>query len=430
MIFSLLTLGVKALGALREAFSVAIFGLGDELDAFYVAFTIASFVIIVVGSSFQTAYIPIYLESKREGNKAHVQSIFSQTLTTCLLVLITVTALLGIALPYLLPLIISGFNPQKLKLTLGLVYELTPLMILGGLSLTLTAVLNAEEEFKATALIPGLTSITLIVALLILAKTLGIQTISVGLILGAILELLFLLRFLQRKGLKIKFEIGGQNPKVKQVIKNALPIAGAIAISGLMPIVDQSFAAHLKTGDIAALGLGNRVISLALTLFATAVATVVFPYFSKLALEKDWANLRRVFYANIYKFILPVTVLSTLAIALFSDLIVRLVFQRGAFTAQNTELVSAIQIIYALQIPAYVIYQVGFRLLNAIYSNSLITIISLISLINNIWLNYYLARAMGVKGIALSTSLVYIIAMIFTLVVIKIEIKRREKTVE
>ncbi len=426
--FSFLTLGVKILGALKEAISAAYFGLGDDLDAFNVAFTIASFVIFVIGGAFQTAILPVYLETKKEVSREAVQLFLSLTITVCLLILIITTSVLWVTLPYLLPLIVSGFSKEKLELTRWLLYELFPLIALGGVSLTLSSILNAEEGFKITALTPGLTSISLIVAIFLLAGKLRVHALSIGLIVGVVVELIFLMAALRRRNLKLSFKVGWQNNRTKQVIINALPIVVAIALSGLMPIVDQSYAAKLNSGDIAALGFGNRIISLVLTLFATAVVTIVFPHFSKLAIEKDWEKLRQVFYTNIYKFILPVTVLSGLLIIIFSELFTRLFFQRGAFTPQDTKLVASIQMIYALQIPGNVIFLVGFRLLSAIQANKIIIIGALINLINTIWLNYYLSNAFGVKGIALTTSIVYVLAMIFTLTSISLEMKKRARS--
>jgi putative peptidoglycan lipid II flippase len=417
---------VKLLGAVKEMVSAAFFGVGNELDSFNAAFTLASFVVSITAGALQIAQVPIYLETKQQEGKEAAQQLISTIFSCFLFFLFVISAILLFVFPYLLPHIYAGFSPAKIAVTTRLLYLLVPLIILSGASLFVTSILNAEEEFKFTALIPGWTALSSIVVLIVWGKSLGIYALAIGVVVGALIEFAFLTYLLHKFGILLRPRWQLDNEKVRQVFSSTLPIIIAFVLSGAMPLIDQHFAANLREGDVAALGFGYRIISLYLTLFAVAVGTTVLPHFSKLAAEKDWDGLRQAFYGSIYKFIWPICVLSSVIIITFSEPIVRTLFQRGAFTPEATKTVATIQTMYALQLPFYVTVYISFRLLSAMMINRYIVWIAVTSLVACFIFDYTFSHLWGVNGIALSVSAVYVITAIVTLQIIRREICKRQ----
>ena len=110
-----------------------------------------------------------------------------------------------------------------------------------------------------------------------------------------------------------------------------------------------------------------------------------------------------------------------IALILLSQPIVSIIFERNAFTPENTEIVYRVQQMYILQIPFYVMGMVMNRYLTAINKNNFLVVTSTISLILNIVLNYFLIRTIGLYGLALATSLVSLVnTMIIYLYIKKI----------
>ena len=101
-----------------------------------------------------------------------------------------------------------------------------------------------------------------------------------------------------------------------------------------------------------------------------------------------------------------------LLLVFFSEPIVSILFERGAFSTQDTSLVSNIQIYYFLQIPFYVLVLLMMRLISSLKANRWLMLVASINFILNVVLNYVFMRWMGVAGIALSTSIVYVISFI------------------
>jgi len=99
-----------------------------------------------------------------------------------------------------------------------------------------------------------------------------------------------------------------------------------------------------------------------------------------------------------------------LALVVFSHPLIRILFQRGAFTAADTGVVSRVQAFLSLQIPFYFLTILGVRLISALKRNWVLMVVSGVNMVLNIVFNLILMRYMGVAGIALSTSFVYLVA--------------------
>ena len=127
--------------------------------------------------------------------------------------------------------------------------------------------------------------------------------------------------------------------------------------------------------------------------------------------SESWGELRHTFktYSILIIFIaLPITVL----LFVFSEPIIKLLFERGAFTAQDTTLVAKTQAFYVLQLPFYMLGILGVRLISSMAKNEILLKIAIINLLINIVLNYMFIQWMGVSGIALSTFIVYVISTV------------------
>jgi putative peptidoglycan lipid II flippase len=101
------------------------------------------------------------------------------------------------------------------------------------------------------------------------------------------------------------------------------------------------------------------------------------------------------------------------------------VFERGAFTPADTIAAAGVQRWLAPEIPFYILVMVGSRLLSALDAYQVTLRIGVLNLILNVVGNYVFMSLFGVKGIAMSTSLVYVAATIVTLVAIRFKLAER-----
>jgi putative peptidoglycan lipid II flippase len=314
--------------------------------------------------------------------------------------------LLLICGPFLLPVLGSGFGAEKLALTRDLYFVLLPILFLNGLSVLLSSILNAIDRFALATWAQFMTPLTTIVTLLWLGALWGIYALTVGTVAGFAIEAMLLARSLTRQGISLQPRWNGVSPALRQVQREYMAmIAGALLMSG-MGAVDQAMAAMLDSGSVAALSFGNRIVAMLLSV-AAGLWVAVLPFFSRMAAKNDWQGIRHTL--NTYtKLVLAAGIPVVLLLAYFSEPIVSLLFERGAFTARDTGLVSEVQAYYFLQIPFYVLSLLMMRLVSSLNANRWLVLVAGIGFSLNIIMNYVFMQWLGVAGIALSTSLIYV----------------------
>lgn len=142
----------------------------------------------------------------------------------------------------------------------------------------------------------------------------------------------------------------GINPAFRKVrAQYGACIAGAFLVSG-MRLVDQGMASMLGPRSNSALNYGSKLVGLILSLGATSLGTAILPQLSKMVALKNWSGIQH-FLKQYSRIILGVTIPGTLVLILLSRTIIRVMYQHGAFSSSDTDLVVKIQIFYLLRIP-------------------------------------------------------------------------------
>src|SRR5262249_19740756 len=100
-------------------------------------------------------------------------------------------------------------------------------------------------------------------------------------------------------------------------------------------------------------------------------------------------------------------------LVIYSRPLVALLYQHGAFTAGDTALVSSVQIMCVLQVPFYALSMLFVRLISALRLNRIFIWGNILSVVLNAGLDIVLMRTMGVAGIALATTLWYVVSCAF-----------------
>jgi putative peptidoglycan lipid II flippase len=240
----------------------------------------------------------------------------------------------------------------------------------------------------------------------------GIDALAVGLVAGFFVKAVLLAMGGRRAGVVLAPGWHGRTPEVSRVISQYLPMLAGGLLLGTTPLVDQAMAATLGAGSVATLNYGGRLVTPLLAIGSMSLGTAVLPYFSRMVAAGDMAAVRRTLRTYV-RLILLATIPITALLIVLSDQIVRLVFQRGAFSEADTQTVSGVQAMLAMQIPFYVLSILYVRLLSSMKANHILMIGTAISFAVNLTMDYLLKERLGVSGIALSTTLVYACSLAF-----------------
>jgi putative peptidoglycan lipid II flippase len=193
------------------------------------------------------------------------------------------------------------------------------------------------------------------------------------------------------------------------------------------PLIDQAMAATLTVGSVSLLSYGQKLASLMITVCSLAVSNAVLPHFSHLLSHNDWDGMRRslrIMSRATWAVSIPITGI----LVAFSNPIAALAFKRGAVSAGDALNIGAVQALLLLQLPFYMMGILCVRLISALKANIVLMYATLLSLVLKLSFNFVLMRWLGVRGIALATSLVYVFACIFLFVASRALLRRQPES--
>ena len=419
------TLMVNLAATAKELVVAHQFGTGDTLDALLIAFLLPSFAINVVAGSFNAALIPTFIQVRENEGSEVTQKLFSSFMSWGSALLIAVSILLALIASFILPILGSGFSIEKQALTRSLFFVLIPILVISGWGITWAAILNASEHFALAAVSPMIKPIVTVVLLLMMSKIWGIYALAAGTVGGVVLEAGLLAWGVRRRGFYLAPRWHGLTPPMKKVINQYMPMVAGGFLMSSTNLIDQSMAAMLGPGSVSTLNYAGKVVTLILGIGSISLGTAVFPHFSRMVAVCDWAGIRYTLKTYTY-LILLVTIPLTLILVYFSEPIVHLLFERGAFTSADTWRVSQVQALFLLQVPFYLLGILMVRLISSLKMNRILMQAAIINLFLKITFNYFLMQRLGAAGIALSTTLVYVVSFIYFSMMLYKQIKTLE----
>lgn len=403
---------VNLAATVKELMVARQYGTSDAMDALLIAFLLPSYAVNVLAGSCNTAFIPTFVQVRENEGQVKAQQLISGVTIWNTVVLLIVSVILLLTASFTLPILGSGFSISKLELTRSLFIVFLPILAISGLKMTWAAVLNACEQFALAALSPIMIPLATIAMLLLMGRTWGIYALAVGTLVGYMSEAALLGLGLKRNGFCLTPRWHGLGHGLRKVIDQYIPVVtGALLMCGTM-LVDQSMAAMLGPGSVSTLNYGGKVVTLILGIGSVSLGTAVFPHFSRMAAGYDWAGIRHTLKTYTYLIVL-VTIPLTLCLVYFSVPIVRLFFERGAFTSLDTWRVSQVQALLLLQIPFYFLGVLMVRLISSLSMNRILMQAAIINLLCKVLFNYLLMQRLGTAGIALSTALMYLASLIY-----------------
>jgi putative peptidoglycan lipid II flippase len=358
------TLASRLLGFVRETMIANALGAGPVADAFYAAFRFPNlFRRLFAEGAFNAAFIPLFARQlEGEGDEA-ARRFAEDVLAALLLVLAALTAIVMIATPLIVTLIAPGFtrDASKFDLTVDLFRIMFPYLICMSLTAMITGVLNAYRRYLVAALAPLLLNVTAISAL-VLAIVLELDTVSVGRLLSwsipvaGVAQLLWVVFAARRIGFTARFRRPKLTPGVKRLLWLAAPAAAAGGITQINLFIGQIIAST-KEGAIAVLQYADRVYQLPLGVVGIAIGVVLLPELSR-ALKAGHQREAQHNQNRALEFALFLTLPAATALSMISIVVVRVLYERGAFSPETTEITASALSIFALGLPAFVMIKV------------------------------------------------------------------------
>ncbi|HXH82884.1 MAG TPA: murein biosynthesis integral membrane protein MurJ [Candidatus Tectomicrobia bacterium] len=352
-----LALLAKALGFLRHVVVAAYFGTSQTMDALVVAVTIAGLTLVWLENPIRIVIVPLLARAIGQRGPAAAWRDTGTLLGTVMAVVIVVAALQAAVAPYLVAVVAPGLGAEAAELTATIVRVLALAVVLTGLARFLTAVGHAHQRFGRAGLAGSLDSLIVAGAVVLLGPALGIWSLTFGIVLGALAQIVLQLPLVWTDRHHLAPRIDFRSPVLGRLLRLGWPVVVGTGGSGLARVSDRFFASLLPAGRLSALSYGHQLTFAAFGLLVAPLTTVLVPALSRTAGAADHEELSRRLGRALRLLALGVVPVAV-GIAVLHEPIVRLVFERGAFTEESTRLTSRVVLFYALGLPAYALSHV------------------------------------------------------------------------
>ena len=410
VIFSLATGISRVLGLVREVVAKNYFGVQGPVNAFQIAFLVPNTVrALVADSALSSAFVPVFSDLLEKGERKRAWRVASSLLWLSTLALGALTALFMVVAPW----VMRPLYPDDHALLVGLSRVLFPIVALLGVSGIFVGILNSYDEFTVPALAPVAWNLAIIAGLVIgvpRADTSDAElyVYAVSILIGTVIQVLLPLPWLRGKDGKLELVLDWRDPAVLQVFKLMLPVTLGLGLININALIDGVIAGHRIDANIApaAIDAAFRIYMLPQGMFSVAIATVLFPSLSRYASRRDIPGFRDTVSLGVRQIAFLLVPASIVTIVL-AEPITRLIYQRGAFTPEQTPVVAAALAAFAAGLTFNGTMLMLNRAFFSLQSNWMPTAVAL----GNLFLNAVLDLAfasVGTWGIALSTSLVNI----------------------
>jgi putative peptidoglycan lipid II flippase len=407
------TLTSRVLGLVRETVLAALFGAGNDMDAYLVAFRIPNLTRdLFAEGAMSSAFVPTFTHELTHRGKRDAWRLANNVMTTLLVATAMVAAAGTIFARPLVAAYASDFStvPGKLDLTVTLARVMLPFLPLVAAAAVMMGMLNSLHHYFVPALSPAMFNVASIVCAIALVPLMpvfglpGIMAIAIGVLLGGIGQVVVQWWSLRREGFQYRPMLNVREPSLVRVLLLMGPGTLGLAATQVNLFVNTQLATSQGTGAVSWLNYAFRLMYLPIGLFGVSIATAVLPQAARRAAVGETAALRDTVTRGL-ALMLAVNIPAMFGLIVLSEPIVRLLFERGRFAHADTMATAQVLRWYAAGLVGYSMVRILSPVFYAIGRSRVPVLVSVASIAVNLVLNVLLVRVMGVSGLALGTSL-------------------------
>jgi len=425
------TLTSRLLGLARDQVLAALFGAGNEMDAFVVAFRVPNLVRdLFAEGAMSAAFVPTFTRQLTLQGRDEAWRLGNNLLN----ILLVTTAGLVIAGMWLArPIVVALAHdfagvPGKLELTIALTRIMLPFLTMAAVAAAIMGMLNSLHHYFVPSLAPAMFNIAtiacafLLVPLMPLAGWPRITAIAMAALAGGALQIVVQWPPLVREGFHYRPVLDWRDRTVREVLTLMGPGTIGLAAAQVNLFVNTLLATSQGTGAVSWLGYAFRLMYLPIGLFGVSIGTAVLPAVSRHAAVEDVDRIRATVTHGMALMIV-LSVPATLGLMALADPVVGVLFERGRFTAADTAATATAVRFYAIGLIGYASVRIVSPVFYAIRRNSIPVLISVASIVLNVVLTVILVRVMGFGGLALGTSLAALANAALSILVLQRKLK-------
>ncbi|TDI26544.1 MAG: murein biosynthesis integral membrane protein MurJ [Acidobacteria bacterium] len=407
------TMTSRVLGLGRNLVFASLFGASSAMDAFFVAFRIPNLMRdLFAEGAMSAAFVPTFTRRLTTEGRAAAWRLGTQLINALIVITgVLVLAAIIFAEP-LTRLFARDFAevPGKLELTVRLTRVMLPFLTLVAVAAACMGMLNSLRRFFIPALSPAMFNISVILSGLLLVPLMPqagferIMAIACGVVLGGIGQIAIQYWMLHREGFRYRFTLDPTDRGLREVLRLMGPATIAGAALQVNLVVTTILATSQGTGAVSWLTYAFQVMYLPIGVLGVSIATAAIPVLSRHAALGELHQMRRTISHSL-RLMLMLMVPATVGLVVLAVPIVRLLFERRAFTPADTQATALALACYAPGMVGYSVVRLAVPSFYALGTSLTPALVSAGTVGLNIVLNLVLVRVMGYQGLALGNAI-------------------------
>jgi len=370
------------------------FGTGVSNEAFNASNRLPDILYqLIAGGALASAFIPTFTTLLTRGEREKAWLLASAIANIITIIFIVLGVLIAIFAPWVVRHILApGFtDPVKFALTVDLVRIQMVAPVIFGISGLVMGILNSHRSFLWAALAPMMYSIGKILGVLLLAPSMGVYGLAVGVVGGAMMHGLIQLPALMRlPARKYTLTLGRHLPDVREVARLMGPRVLGVAFVQLNFLINTRLASMMPQGSVTAIAVGFALMMIPEAAIAQAMAIAALPAFSAQVAAGKLEEMRRSL-SGLLRGLLLLAVPASLGLILLREPLVTIIFQRGQFDANSTQLVAWALLWYAAGLVGHSVVEITSRAFYALHDTKTPVIIGVAAMSLNIGLSFLLS---------------------------------------
>lgn len=403
------TMASRLLGFIRDILLASVIGAGMVADAFFVAFKFPNFFRrLFAEGAFNAAFVPLFTERLTRDGITPARDFGAQVASVMVTFMLCFTFVMQIAMPWLIYVIAPGFadEPDKFRLAIELTRLTFPYLMFMALTALLAGMLNAMQRFAAAAAAPVLLNIVMIAALALLRSgeiAMPGHTLATAVSIAGAGQFVLLVLATRKAGLLLRLPLPRLTPGVRRVFRLMVPGLIGAGVVQVNLVIDVVLASTLPEGSVSWLYFADRVNQLPLGVVGVAVGVALLPMLSRHLSAGDDAAAAHTQNRAI-EFALFLTVPAAAALITIPGPVVTVLFERGAFQAEDAVATTKALAAFAVGLPAYVLIKALTPGFFARQDTKTPVKIAIASMTANVLLAVVLMQFLAHVGIALATA--------------------------
>ena len=418
-IMAILTLGSKVLGFLREIIFANYFGVSYIGDVYSVANSIPNMIFAGIFGAIATSFIPIFSKKvEKEGQIAG--NVFTNQTINLLFIVSVISSIIGIVLSdQVVSILAVGFTGEAAKLAsfyVKITFSYTLFTSIAG-------VFESYLKYKGVFISPIIAGYSISISSIIfifVSASFGANYLIFGMLVGNIIRTIIISYIAKRKGYRHKLDFR-VSKTVKEIFVLAIPVFVGSTVDQINLAVNKNIATLLPEGSAISLDYSNLIIALITGVTSTVIATILYPKMAQAHSTGNEIRFNELFSSGL-SILYMLGIPFSLGTMLYSNDIIQIIYERGAFDQNAISLTNGPLFFYALGMCFLMIQNFSIQAFFSKHDTKTPLKVSVMGVIINIVTNLVLVRSLANSGLALGNT----IAIISSMLVLQILIKKKK----